>query len=156
MGATGKEFLLMRMNEETQEYFVPTMSKKDIVTKAKDDAEAIMNEGDKDTASVYMDAVRMSEYLAEFAKVLKSNITEDEYGKTYDVKGATISFRNSGDRLDYASDLVYAKLQEKLKEREALLKLAFKSKDMIFDSEGVEVQKVHIKTFGTDSVVVKF
>ena len=156
MSAASREFLLMRMNEETQEYFVPTMSKKDIVAKAKDDAKAILDQGDKDTASVYMDAVRMTEYLSEFTKVLKANITEDEYGKTYELKNASISFRNSGDRLDYDADLVYASIKERLKEREALLKLATKSKDMIFDSKGVEVGRVPVKTFGTDSVVVKF
>jgi hypothetical protein len=64
--------------------------------------------------------------------------------------------RNTGDRLDYATDPIYAQIQEQLKEREALLKVAFKSKQPIYDEHGAEVPKVPVKTHGKEALVVKF
>ena len=156
MGASAREFLLMREDEVNGELYVPSLRKKEIKERAEIDVELLLDRGELDIANSFMDATRMNEYLTVFTKELKKHITEEEYGKDYEVKGAKISFRNSGDRLDYNEDEVYKSLGEKLKERELILKTASKSKDMIFDSEGVEVPKVGIKTFGNESVVITY
>jgi hypothetical protein len=57
--------------------------------------------------------------------------------------------------LQFNEDAVCAELSEKLKQRQELVKLATNSKDMIFDSEGVEVPKVSIK-FDKSSLTVKY
>ena len=156
MGASSREFLLMREEEETGQLYVPTISKKEVKSKAEIDAQALLDAGYADVADAFVDATRIAEYLTTFIGALKKHISIEEYGKEYALKGAKISFRGTGDRLDYEQDEVYANLKQTLKEREALLKLAHKSKDMIFDSEGVEVPKVGIKTVSKETVVITY
>ncbi len=54
-----------------------------------------------------------------------------------------------------AYDDIYASLEGKLKQRADLLKVASKSDDPIFDSEGCEVPKVS-KKFNKSSIVITF
>ena len=156
MGAASREFLLMREEETTGQMYVPALPKKEIKEKAKEDVAKIVEGGEVELANALVDSARISEYLSTFVSELKPHITEDEFGKEYDLKGAKISFRGTGDRLDYDQDEVYSNLKQALKEREALLKLAYKSKEMLFDSEGVEVPKVGIKTVSKQTVVITY
>jgi len=156
MGASSREFLLMRMEEEEGRLYVPTLPKKEIIEKAKADVEAIVNGGEVTIEDAIMDSVRIEEYIKVFTKELKKHLSEETLGKSFDNKGGNISFRGTGDRLDYEQDEVYSSLKEQLKEREELLKTAYKSKGMIFDAEGVEVPKVGIKTVSQQTVVIKF
>jgi len=64
------------------------------------------------------------------------------------------TYTNGGFLLDYAKDPIYKEIQDKLKERKELLDMAFKMKDVIYDSEGVEVPKVKIKSYRKDSINV--
>ena len=65
------------------------------------------------------------------------------------------TYTNGGFLLDYSGDPVYSEIQDKLKERKELLDMAFKHKEIIFDSEGAEVPKVKIKSYRKDSINVK-
>ena len=156
MGASSREFLLMRMEEEEGRLYVPSIPKKEIVEKAKQDVQNIVDGGEVTLEDALMDSVRLEEYLKTFSKELKKHIDEETFGKSYDHKGGNISFRGTGDRLDYEQDEVYSTIKELLKEREELLKLAYKSKDMIFDADGIEVPKVVVKTPSKQTIVIKF
>lgn len=156
MGASSKEFLLMREQEETGQLYVPTITKKEVKSKAEQDAKALIDAGNADVADAFVDATRITEYLTTFVGELKKHISPDEYGKEYATKSAKITFRGTGDRLDYEQDEVYADLKERLKAREDLLKLAYKSKDMLFDSEGVEAPKVGVKSVSKETVVITY
>lgn len=155
MGASGREFMLMRQNEEGEMY-VPSLSKKEVQAKAKEDVQSLLDAGQVDTVSAFVDVARVTEYITVFGKELRKSISEAEYGKGYVSKGAKLDFSSTGDRLDYEQDKMYSDLKEKLKAREDLLKLAYKSKDSIYDNEGVEVMKVGIKTFGSEVVKLTF
>ena len=61
--------------------------------------------------------------------------------------------KDGAKKLNYSEDLLYSNLQEQLKAREELLKVAQKS--TIYDDEGVEVPKVSI-SYNKDSLMVKF
>jgi hypothetical protein len=50
---------------------------------------------------------------------------------------------------------MWSQLKHKLQQREELLKLALKSDETIYDSEGVEVPKVSVK-YASDSLTVKY
>jgi hypothetical protein len=50
---------------------------------------------------------------------------------------------------------MWQQLKHKLSQREELLKIALKSDEPIYDSEGVEVPKVSVK-FASDSLAVKY
>ena len=154
MGASGREFMLMRMEEESGQMYVPSMPKKEIVSKAKDDVKAMVDSGEVDIAEAVVDATRLSEYLKVFVSELRNHV-DDKYDK-YECKGVKLSFKGTGDRLDYEQDEKYADIKSQLKEREELLKLAYKSKDMIFDSEGVEVIKVGVKSASKQTLNINF
>lgn len=156
MGSSAREFLLMREEEETGQMYVPSLPKREIKLKAQEDVAKIVEGGEVELANVLVDSARISEYLSTFVSELKPHITEEEFGKEYDLKGTKISFKGTGDRLDYEQDEVYANLKQALKERESLLKVAAKSKDMLFDSGGVEVPKVGIKTVSKQTVVITY
>ncbi len=65
------------------------------------------------------------------------------------------SFSSGGVLKDYEKDPVYADLLAQLKQRKELLDLAFKSKDPIYDADGVEVPKVPVKSYRKDSLRIK-
>lgn len=154
MGANSNEFLMMRMEEESGQMYVPTITKKEIVVKAKDDVKTMVDSGEVDIAEAVIDATRLSEYLKVFVSELRNHV-DDKYDK-YECKGVKLTFKGTGDRLDYECDEVYTELKERLKEREELLKLAYKSKDMIFDSEGVEVPRVGLKSASKQTLNINF
>ena len=154
MGASGNEFMLMRMEEESGQMYVPSMPKKEIVSKAKEDVNRMVDSGEVDIAEAVVDATRLSEYLKVFVSELRNHV-DDKYDK-YECKGVKLSFKGTGDRLDYEQDEKYADIKSQLKEREELLKLAYKSKDMIFDSEGVEVIKVGVKSASKQTLNINF
>lgn len=76
-------------------------------------------------------------------------------GKSFEYRNVQFTFKNGSKSLQYKEDDLVQSLEEKLKERKDLVKLATQSKDDIYDSEGVKVEKVSIK-FGKDSLSVKF
>lgn len=49
---------------------------------------------------------------------------------------------NGGSTPNYSEDELWSKLKEKLTDREMLLKVAMKSNDTIYDSDGCEVPRV--------------
>lgn len=101
---------------------------------------------------------KMAKILTEGKKKVDISALEEaqKYGdKSFDYRGVKFTLRNGSKLLQYEEDEVVKELEGKLKERKDLVKLATNSKDMIFDSEGVEVPKVSVK-YGKDSLSVKF
>lgn len=76
--------------------------------------------------------------------------------KTFTNFGCQFTIKQGYAQYNYEEDHVYSDLKEKLKNREELLKLALKSKDIIFGSDGVEVPKVSVKGYTKDSLSIKF
>ena len=153
MGANSREFLLMRANEESGQLYVPAMPKKDIKAKAEEDAKTIVNEGNVYADEVLIDATRISEYLTTFIRTLRDNMDEEQTRDA--IKGVEISFKNAPSRLNYAEDTTWQEIKEKLSEREELLKLAEKSKDAIYDSDGAELPRVS-RSGGGRSINLKY
>lgn len=140
MGANSREFLLMRMEEETGELYVPSMPKKEIQEKAKQDAQDVINGGNVYIDDVLVDATRINEYLSVFIRELRDNIKPE--GVRTELKGMQLSFKSAPTRLNYKEDTTWRELMEAVKQREELLKVAEKSKDPIYDSDGAEVPRV--------------
>jgi hypothetical protein len=155
MGASSREFLMMRMEEETGALYVPTLSKKEIKAKAVEDAKALMDSGESYIHDAVIDASRILEYLKPFVDELRKKVDAEKY-KDFECKGVKFSFKGTGDRLDYDQDEKYAEIKTQLKEREDLLKVAYKSKEMIFDSEGVEVPKIGLKSVSKEVLNLTF
>lgn len=134
--------------------FPNTMTKKEAVQQGREAATKLVNDGEVDVLDALSNFARLEEVIKSFVGELRKNAQVPE--KSYNKNGVTFEMRNTGDRLDYEQDEVYKELKDKLKAREELLKLAYKSKDTIYDSEGVEVPKVGIKTYGKETLIIKY
>lgn len=132
----------------------PELSKKEIEQQGYLKAFNMMQEGEHDEFRLLASAERLKTYTESFCKELRKHVNLTE--KTYKAHGVEFSTMNTGDRYDFEQDDVYKTLKEQLKEREDLLKLALKSKNQIFDADGVEVPRVGIKTYGSEVIKLKF
>jgi hypothetical protein len=136
MGANSNLFLMLQEQSVETNNFLPT--KKEIQLSAKSFVSNLLDAGTTDKMELYAQAVRINEALQIVTDELKNSIPQENF-EAFGVKG---TYRSGGESLNYKEDLVYAELEVKLKERAELIKVATKSKDTIYDSEGVEVTKV--------------
>ena len=127
--------MLQEQSVETNN-FLPT--KKEIQLSAKSFVSNLLDAGQTDKMELYAQAVRINEALQIVTDELKNSIPQENC-EAFGIKG---TYRSGGETLNYKEDYVYAELEQKLKERAELIKVATKSKDTIYDSEGVEVTKV--------------
>ena len=75
--------------------------------------------------------------------------------KRKEFEGVTVSLSTGPPILDYNQDMIYDDLDKQLKDRKALLDLAHKRKDPVFDEDGAQVPKVKIKGYRKDSLNVR-
>jgi len=136
MGANSNLFLMLQEQSVETNNFLPT--KKEIQLSAKSFVSNLLDSGQTDKMELYAQAVRINEALQIVTDELKNSIPQENF-EAFGIKG---TYRSGGETLNYKEDLVYAELEQKLKERAELIKVATKSKDTIYDSEGVEVTKV--------------
>jgi hypothetical protein len=136
MGATKNLFLMLQEQSVETNNFLP--SKKEIQLSAKSFVSNLLDAGQTDKMELYAQAVRINEALQIVTDELKNSIPQENF-EAFGIKG---TYRSGGETLNYKEDHVYAELEQKLKERAELIKVATKSKDTIYDSEGVEVTKV--------------
>ena len=101
--------------------------------------------------------------VAALTDVIKrtEDLAQDEaakYGaKTFEAFGATVTLKDGAVTPAYAEDAVYAEIQSKLKAREELLKLAFKSKDVeITDTTTGEVVPKVSPKYAKSSISIQF
>ncbi|MFK7900919.1 MAG: hypothetical protein AB8B61_09200 [Cyclobacteriaceae bacterium] len=81
-------------------------------------------------------------YTEQDAKIELSKYNKEQ--RTFG--SVSFEFSNTGERLDYSKDHVVSDLERQLKERKDLVKLATKSKDKLYDGDGIEVTRVPVKT----------
>jgi hypothetical protein len=136
MGASKNLFLMLQEQSVETNNFLP--SKKEIQLSAKSFVSNLLDAGTTDKMELYAQSVRINEALQIVTDELKNSIPQENF-EAFGIKG---TYRSGGETLNYKEDLVYAELEAKLKERAELIKVATKSKDTIYDSEGVEVTKV--------------
>lgn len=136
MGANSNLFLMLQEQSVETNNFLPT--KKEIQLSAKSFVSNLLDAGENDKMELYAQAVRINEALQIVTDELKNSIPQENF-ECFGIKG---TYRSGGESLNYKEDIVYAELEAKLKERAELIKVATKSKDTIYDSEGVEVTKV--------------
>ncbi len=135
---------LLDFNNKT----IGQLSKKELQEVAIKDAENKMNEGYSSAIDLTVMLRKAAEYIASYVKALDSVARQElaqENNQEADRLGAKLSLSSTGKRLDYSADPIYNDLQNRLKDREELLKLAHKSKDAIYDQYGAEVMKVPVK-----------
>jgi hypothetical protein len=136
MGKSKNLFELMNQQEVQTSNFLPT--KKEVIASSEKFAKDLINAGEVDKVELFAQAIRMSEALAVITDQLKNSLPQENF-EAFGLKG---TFRNGGSTPNYSEDELWSKLKEKLTDREMLLKVAMKSNDTIYDSEGCEVPRV--------------
>lgn len=127
-------FELMRMEQLENEY----ATKKDIQTTSSYMVAKVLENGEHNPVELFAQSVRVFEALLVVNEKLKQSLPKEKF-EAFGLKGV---YAEGVDILNLTDDQIYSNLSEQLKERGELLKLAYKSKNEIYDSEGVEVPKV--------------
>ena len=154
------EYLLQSVNESKPSLNVTgLLGEVHLVTKS-DIADAASNirqmvdDGYLNPLSALVKFKIMKELIDRADGLIKSYAIDeaDKYKKQGEYLGYKIDVRNTGDRLNYEDDPIYAEMKAVLKQREELLKLAYKQRGtMLFDENGIEVPVVSV-TAGKDTV----
>ena len=112
----------------------------------------LFEEGNQTPVQFYSNIARLKAVIDSADRAFRDrlNLTEpDSYN------GVLFTPKNGAESLNYDEDDIYVLLENKLKQRQELLKMASKSDEIIFDSEGCEVPKVS-KKFNKSSIVITF
>lgn len=142
-------FLMMREQEVNTVNFLPT--KKELQKSSSDFIYSVLESGNHDLKLLYTQAVRLKETINIIEKELKSELHDEDF-EAFGVKG---KYSQGGYTLDFTEDDIHKDLTFQLKAREELLKASDKSKDIIYDSEGVEIPKLKRK-YRASSIKVTF
>ena len=112
----------------------------------------LFEEGNQTPVQFYSNIARLKSVIDSADRAFRDrlNLTQpDSYN------GVLFTPKNGAESLNYDEDDIYVLLENKLKQRQELLKMASKSDEIIFDSEGCEVPKVS-KKFNKSSIVITF
>jgi hypothetical protein len=142
-------FELMREQEIQTSNFLPT--KKEIENSGRLFAKQILSHGEIDKYELFSQAERLATATANIRDEIKSQLPREKH-IAFGIEVTPVSGRTM---LQFQDDLVWSELKEKLQQREELLKVALKSDESIYDSEGFEVPKVGVK-YSADSITVKY
>lgn len=146
------------MNEMIIPSAINSLDKKEIQQLAVDSVNDMLSSGTTSPLVMYVTCKKIVEFYTSAIDKLKDSATTEGYKFNKQITmGAKVEIRNTGDKLDYSSDPIYAELEAKLKARKDLLNFSYKSYSAtIFDEDGIEVQKIPIKTNGVESLFVTF
>lgn len=127
-------------------------SKKQAVKTGQEWVSQIFDEGELDPLKVFSNIVRLKEVVNSADKAFRDRL---DLSNPESVNGVSFKQNNGTQRLNYSDDFVYAELERHLADRQELLKTAFNSKDVIYDSMGADVPKVSC-SYTKPSITVTF
>ena len=117
-----------------------------------------VNNGDLkalDAFAIYKKLEKMFDEAKRTVEILAIDEASRE-SKTFVMSGVEFTSKQGYAILDYEKDDLYVKHKQQLANRKTLLDNVFKSGDVLFDADGVEVPNVGVKTYSKDSLSVKF
>lgn len=142
-------FELMREQEIQTSNFLPT--KKEIENSGRLFAKQILSHGEIDKYELFAQAERMSLSIANIRDEIKEALPHEKH-VAFGIEFCPVSGRTM---IQFQEDYVWSELKEKLSQREELLKVALKTTETFYDSEGVEVPKVSVK-YSKESINIKY
>jgi hypothetical protein len=151
MGLSSKMFLKMQA-EDMEVMYDHNFTKKDAEATGIKLASDIFEKGAVSTIKVFSNIVKLKAVIDAAEKVFRERIV---IGNSDTYNGVSFTNKSGAERLKYSEDWKVAELEDALKQRKELVKVATKSKDAIYDSEGIEVGKVGSE-FTKDSIVITF
>ena len=142
-------FELMAQQSVATSNFLP--NKKEIEFSSKEFAKKLIDSGELDKQEAFAQAERLTLAITNVRDELKKSLPREKQ-TFYGIEVTPVSGRQM---IQYNEDLVWSELKEKLSQREELLKVALKTNEPFYDSEGCEVPKVSVK-YSADSLTVKY
>lgn len=142
-------FELMREQEIQTSNFLP--NKKEVEFSAKQFASQLIEAGEVDKYEAFTQAVRMSNALEIIKDEIKSHLPKEKH-IAFGIELTPVAGRTM---IQFQDDEMWSQLKHKLQQREELLKVALKTTETFYDSEGCEVPKVSVK-YSADSLTVKY
>lgn len=146
-----QQFELMRA-EETCALYDSTFTKKEAIKTGENLIESALESGEVDIMQLGANLVRLQQVVVSAVDKFRSHIIDTE---KVTVLGVEFSPVNGGETFNYKEDEIYLTLFNDLKEREKLLKLAYKAKNEFFDQYGNTIPKVST-TPRKSSITIKF
>jgi hypothetical protein len=138
-------FLLMQQQQIAEAF--PT--KKQVQSNAQQFANDLIESGEQDKLEMFAQAVRINEALSIVTDTLKKSLPAEKQ-TAYGIEIVPVNGRTM---IQYSEDPIWQKLNNDLKAREELLKLALKQD--VIDAYGNDVPKVSVK-YASDSLTVKY
>jgi hypothetical protein len=145
------KFLEMRM-EEVAVMYDHTFTKKEAILTGKRMVDDLLEAGEVEPLKVWTNICRLKEVINSADARFRDKI---EIIEKESINGVEFSAVQGGETINYKDDEIYLDIFNELKEREELLKIAFKSKNEIYDQNGVIVTKCS-STPRKSSITCKF
>lgn len=150
MGKTKELFFDMRTKEMADIYNRP-ISKKEAIDTGKAMVKKAMEEGNVLPHELMAQVCRLKEFINAADSELRNHLPQESTAAF----GVTFTPVSGGESVDYKDDPVWVEIKASLSHREELLKIARKSTESIYDSEGIEVPRVGT-TPRKSSITIKF
>lgn len=150
MGANSEAFLQLR-EQDIVTLYDASFTKKEAQQTGLNLAKQIIDGGQVSKHEALANLVRLNEVITNAITEIKESVANEKVT----ILGVEFTPTNGRIMYDFKQDEVWSALNNKLKQREELLKTALKSDDVIFDSEGCEVPKVDT-SFSKSSLTIKF
>lgn len=147
---SSKDLFFDMRSEEMQ--YAPDFTKKQAEQTGIELIDRMFADGDKTPVQFYSNIARLKAVIDAADRAFRDRVNlpaVDSYN------GVTFTPKSGAESLNYAEDDICVLLENKLKQRQELLKVASKTDDIIFDSDGCEVPKVSIKV-NKSSIVITF
>jgi hypothetical protein len=141
-----KQLFELMQQQQIAEAF-PT--KKQVQSNAQQFANNLIESGEQDKLEMFAQAVRINEALSIVTDTLKKSLPAEKQN-AYGIEIVPVNGRTM---IQYSEDPIWQQLNNDLKAREELLKLALKQD--VIDMYGNELPKVSVK-YASDSLTVKY
>jgi len=150
MGATANTFLQLR-EQDIVTLYDATFTKKEAQQTGINLAKTIIDGGEVSKHEALANLVRLSEVINNAITEIKESVIHEKVT----ILGVEFTPTNGRIMYNFKDDYLWSELSNKLKQREELLKVALKSDEVIFDSEGIEVPKISTSN-SKSSLTIKF
>ena len=147
---SSKDMFFDIRSEEMQ--YAPDFTKKQAEQTGIALIDRMFADGNQTPVQFYSNIARLKAVIDAADRAFRDRLTlnaVDSYN------GVTFTPKNGAESLNYNEDDICVLLENKLKQRQELLKVASKTDDIIFDAQGCEVPKVS-KKFNKPSIVITF
>lgn len=150
MGANSEMFLQLR-EQDIVTLYDATFTKKEAQQTGVNLAKTIIDGGKVSKHEALANLVRLNEVVSNAITEIKESVINEKVT----ILGVEFNPTNGRTIYNFKDDHLWNDLNNKLKQREELLKVALKSNETIFDSEGVEVPKIST-SYAKSSLTIKF